>query len=140
MANPATTIKFSEFVIQVGDGGNPEQFSKPCGVTSRDFTIEPNLSSTAIPDCDDDDAASWLEQDTVSMQASGTIAGTVDDHDYDTLLDWAMGGLSKNMKIIIKSRVLTGAFKFSLTSTGEKGKRMTFSGKLTLDGVLTRVS
>lgn len=139
MAN-AQTIKFSEFVFQFGDGGNPEQFSKPCGVTSRDFSIEPNLSSTAVPSCDDDDAASWLEQDTVSMQASGTIAGTVDDHDYDSLLDWALSGASRNAKLIIKARLLTGAFKAALTSTGEKGKRVTFSVKLTLDGALTRVT
>lgn len=136
----ANTIKFSEFVWQFGDGATPETFSKPCGVTSRDFSITPSLSATAVPDCDDDDAAPWVDNDTVSMSASGTIAGTLDDDDYDTLLDWALSGKSRNAKIVIKARLLTGAFKVELTTTGAQGKRGTFSCKLTSDGVITRVS
>jgi hypothetical protein len=137
----ANTLKFSEFVFQFGDGATPtETFSRPCGVTSRDFAIEPNTSDTAVPDCDDEDAASWLDRDTVSMSASGNIAGTVDDDDFDSLLDWAMSGNSRNARILIKARRLDGAFKIALTSSAERGKRVTFSAKLTSDGVLTRVS
>lgn len=136
----ANTIKFSQFVWQFGDGGNPETFSKPCGVTSRDFVISPSLSATAVPDCDDDDAAPWVDNDTVSMSASGTISGTLDDDDYSSLLDWALSGLSRNARIVISARLLTGAFKAELTTTGAQGKRGTFSVKLTADGVITRVS
>lgn len=136
----ANTLRFSQFVWQFGDGANPETFSKPCGVTSRDFVISPSLSATPIPDCDDDDAAPWVDNDTVSMSASGTISGTLDDDDYSTLLDWALSGESRNARIIISARVLTGAFKIELTTTGAQGKRATFSGKLTSDGVVTRTS
>ncbi len=134
----AVTLKFSEFVWQFGDGADPEQFSKPCGVTSRDFSISPNLSDTAVPDCADDDAVAWLDRDTVSMSASGTIAGTVDDDDYDDLLEWALSGDSPNARIILKGRRLDGAFKIELTTTGESGKRVTFSAKLTSDGELVK--
>ncbi len=132
----ANTLKFSEFVWQFGDGMSPETFSKPCGVTSRDFTISPSLSSTAVPDCDDDDAAPWVNNDTVSMSASGTISGTVDADDYDEMEDWAFSGESRNARIIRGTRRFDGAFKIELTTTGEQGKRVTFSAKLTSDGLV----
>jgi hypothetical protein len=136
----ANTLRFSQFVWQFGDGATPENFSKPCGVTSRDFVIVPSLSATVVPDCDDDDAVGWVDNDTVSMSASGTISGTLDDDDYSTLLDWALSGDSRNAHIIISARLLTGAFKAELTTTGAQGKRGTFSVKLTSDGVIARVS
>ncbi len=134
----ATTLKFSQFVWQFGDGASPETFSRPCGVTSRDFTIEPSTSDTAVPDCDDEDAAAWLDRDTVSMSAGGSIAGAVDDDDFDTMLDWSLAGDSRNCRIIIGDRRLDGAFKLALTTNGEKGKRITFSAKLTSDGAITK--
>lgn len=136
----ANTLKFSEFLFQFGDGATPEAFSRPCGVTSRDFALEPNTSDTAVPDCSDEDAVSWLDRDTVSMSASGNVAGTMDDDDFDALLDWALSGASRNGRVIIKGRRLDGAFKIALTLTGERGKRVTFAGKLTSDGAITRVS
>jgi hypothetical protein len=136
----ANSLKYSEFVFQFGDGAAPETFSRPCGVTSRDFAIEPNTSDTALPDCSDEDLPAWLDRDTVSMSASGNIAGTLDDDDFDALLDWALSGDSRNARLIIKNRRLDGAFKISLTASAEKGKKVTFQGKLTSDGKITRVS
>ena len=73
----ATTYGYSKFLIKIGDGGAPEVFTDPCGLTSKGFTRTANLNDTNMPDCDDPDAPSWLGREVVSYQASIAGAGIV---------------------------------------------------------------
>jgi hypothetical protein len=46
---------------------SPEVFASPCGLNSRSFNRTAATNETNVPDCDDPDAASWLERDVVSL-------------------------------------------------------------------------
>jgi hypothetical protein len=135
----ATTLKFSQFLIQLGDGASPEVFAAPCGLNSRGFSRTAATNDTNVPDCDDPDAPSWLDRDVVSLSGSLSGAGVVADEDFDTWDSWFTTGVSKNVKIKLGTRTWTGPCKLTkLDVTGSRGKRVEFSAAIETDGVLVR--
>lgn len=69
----ATTVPFSKFRVKLGNGADPEVFAAPCGFTSRAFNRSKSLSETNVPDCEDEDAATWTERGVLSK--SWTVSG-----------------------------------------------------------------
>lgn len=137
----ATTHRFSDFLILLGDGATPEVFADPCGLTSRGFERTANMNDTNIPDCDDPDAPTWLGRDVISYQASLSGAGVVAVESKETWEDWWSSGASKNIRIELGSTVWTGAFKLATFNiTGERGSRVNSSVSLVSDGAVTRIS
>lgn len=131
----ASTLKFSQFVISLGNGASPEVFTAPCGLNSRGFKRTAATSDTNVPDCDNPDDPSWLERDVVSLSGSLSGAGVVADEDFDVWDTWFTSGLSKNVKIVLGTRVWIGPMKLtSLNITGERGKRVTFDASMDSDG------
>ena len=49
MAQP-TVLAGTKLLILVGDGGSPEVFAQPCGLTTRGITFTASTNSTLIPD------------------------------------------------------------------------------------------
>ncbi len=135
----ASTLKFSQFLIQLGNGATPEVFSAPCGLNSRGFARTAATSDTNVPDCDDPDAPSWLDRDVVSLSASLSGSGVVADEDFDTWDTWYQGATSKNVKVTLGSRTWTFAAKLTkLNVTGNRGKRVEFDASIDSDGIVTR--
>lgn len=131
----AQTLRFGQFLIQLGDGADPEVFAAPCGLTSRGFERSAATNDTNVPDCDDPDAASWLERDVVSLSGKLSGSGVVADEDFDTWEDWYSSAATKNVKITLGTRNWIGPMKLtSLNITGEKGKRVEFSTSMDSDG------
>lgn len=131
----ATTLKFSQFLVQLGNGASPELFASPCGLNSRSYNLTAATNDTNVADCDDPDAPSWLERDTVSLSRTIAGAGVVADEDFDTWNDWAESGESKNVKITLGARVWIGPYKATkLNLTGSRGKRVEFDVSLDSDG------
>src|SRR5690606_26518363 len=98
MAQPITG-KFSELVISIGDGANPEVFTPICGMTSKGIQRSATTQSTSVPDCADEDAPAWEEKavDTLSITVSGMGVWAADNH--ETMLDWFYSGASRNIKV-----------------------------------------
>lgn len=133
----ASTLKFSQFLIKLGDGASPEVFASPCGLNSRGFSRTAATNDTNVPDCDDSDAPSWLERDVVSLSGALSGAGVVADEDFDTWNDWFESGRSKNVQITLGSRIWVGAAILSkIDITGSRGKRTEFSASIDTDGEL----
>jgi hypothetical protein len=131
----AQTLKFSQFLVQLGNGANPEVFESPCGLNSRSFNRTAATNDTNVPDCDDPDAASWLERDIVSLSASIAGAGVVANEDFDGWNAWFEAGSTKNVKITLGMRVWLGPYKCTkLNLTGQRGSRVTFDVTLDSDG------
>lgn len=141
MPNPANTLKFSQFLIKVGNGATPtEIFASPCGANSRGFNRGAATNDTNVPDCDDPDAASWLERDIVSLSSELSFAGVVADEDFDTWDTWFESGASKNVQVTLGLRTWQGPCKLTaLNLTGERGQRVTFTATLQSDGRFARV-
>ena len=134
----ATTLKFSQFLVQLGNGASPEVYASPCGLNSRSFNRTAATNDTNVPDCDDPDAPSWLERDVVSLSASISGAGVVADEDFDDWDTFWKDGESKNIKITLGTRVWIGAYKCTkLNVTGNRGSRTTFDVTLDSDGETT---
>src|SRR5262245_16708229 len=123
----AETLRFSQFLVQIGNGANPEVFASPCGLNSRSFNRTAATNDTNVPDCDNPDDPSWLERDIVSLSAQISGAGVVADEDFDTWNDWFESGATRNVKITLGTRVWIGAYKLTkLNMTGQRGSRVTF--------------
>ncbi|MGM4906256.1 phage tail tube protein [Tardiphaga sp. 866_E4_N2_1] len=137
----ADTVRFSEFLIKLGDGASPEVFAQPCGATSRGFKRTAALSETNVPDCADEDAPSWLERDVTSNSASCDFSGVVDKDDFTDWDDYFESGETKNVQITLGTLVWLGPFKISdLEITGQRGQRVTFTATLQSDGQVSRTT
>lgn len=134
----ATTLRFSQFLISLGDGATPEVFSAPCGLNSREFNRSAASNDTNVPDCDDPDAASWLERDTVSLSSSLSGSGVVAAEDFSVWNTWFESGATKNVKIEMTgdaSLTWIGPYKLTaLNVTGNRGSRVTFTASMESDG------
>jgi predicted secreted protein len=135
----ASTLKFSQFLIQLGNGASPEVFAAPCGLNSRGFSRTAATNDTNVPDCDDPDQPSWLERDVVSLSGSLSGSGVVADEDFDTWDTWFNAGSSVNVKITLGARIWLGPCKLTkLNVTGTRGKRVEFDVTVESDGELVR--
>lgn len=131
----ATTLKFSQFLIKLGNGASPEVFEAPCGLNSRGFSRTAATNDTNVPDCTDPDAASWLERDVVSLSGQMTGSGVVADEDFDVWNTWFESGVSKTVQVTLGTRTWQGkAILSKLDITGSRGQRVTFSASLDSDG------
>lgn len=124
----AQTLRFGQFLLQLGDGLSPETFTAPCGLTARSFSRKTQTSDTNVPDCDDPDAPSWLESDIVGYSVDITGSGVIDDADYATWETWAESGDLKNVKITLNTRQwIIRCVLAELTITGSKGPKVTYN-------------
>lgn len=137
----AQTMRFAQFLIKIGTGaGSPEVFDAPCGVTSKGFNRTAALNETNVPDCDDPDLPAWLERDIVSNSAEMALSGVVDDGDFDVWDTWFNDGSTKNVQVILGTRVWQGAMVLgTLNLTGERGTRVTFEASLSSAGEMERI-
>jgi hypothetical protein len=136
----ATTFKFGQFLILIGNGASPEVFSEPCGANSRGFNRTNNMTETETPDCADPDAAAWLERDVKSKTAELPIAGVVASESLDTYDAWYEDGVSKHVRVEMGTRVWAGYAKLAnLNIQGERGGRVNFTASLVSDGPFERV-
>lgn len=138
----ATTFPFSQFNIKIGDGGSPEVFTDPCGLTSKGFTRTANLNDTNIPDCDDPDAPAWLGRDVVSYQASIAGSGIVADESVDTWEEWWEAGETRNVRIELGTPVRLAwtmpAKLQEITDSAERGDKVQMTVNIVSDGAVVR--
>lgn len=95
----ATTLKYSEFKILLGDGADPEVFSAICGLTSKGFNYTTDTSSTNVPDCTDEDLPSFSEKDIIAFSAQLSGSGVASRQSLGLLQDWMESGEKKNVQV-----------------------------------------
>lgn len=66
----AQTLPFSAFKVLLESTATPGTFIAPCGLTERSLSLTKETNDTTVGDCDDEDAAAWVERDVVSKSAS----------------------------------------------------------------------
>lgn len=143
MARP-TTYKFGELIIEVGDGGDPEVFGAPCGLTSKDFNAQAQTADTNVPDCDDPDAASWLERDVTSLTRDISGSGVLAGEFLETWDDWWTSANTRNCRVSLEGGAL-GSWQWSgayilqqFQITGSIGEKLQVSVVMVSDGEVTR--
>lgn len=138
----AKTIRFSDFVVLLGDGAAPEVFTAPCAFSNRALNRTKNLNEIVIPDCSDEDLPAWIQRDVVSMSWGVSGDGVLDDAWVAKWDDFFALGTSKNIKVVMyksagATTTFTGAAHLTtLNFSAARGERVTFTVELAGDGEL----
>ena len=140
MAQPST-VRPSKMRILIGDGGSPEAFFAPCGLTSKSITTNKNLSDQSIPDCSDPDAAFWLARDveSLSMEISGEGLLTAEYESVWTDANYSVepSNVRIEVEFDIGTRIFSGAFHITTSINGQQGRRVSINVSMQSDGIIT---
>ncbi len=141
MAAPVTA-RFGAGYIELGDGESSETFTKICGFTQIEITMDPELNDTVVPDCDDPDAVAWVQRDKVSLSASFSAQGVMAKSALPLVESATLDGLSRNVRITIAgmgvgtgspalvNRRYSGKFHINHSLSGERGNKW----QITMEG------
>lgn len=147
-ANP---VKFSEFIVKIGDGGSPsEAFAAPCGITTRSLNRSAERSIANLPDCDNEDLPSVQEGTVTSTSWTITGSGLLTVDALDTWDDWFESGAERNVQVTKVGAGANGGRTWSgrahLTTLNYSGSKEDNGGKMQIEveiagqGELTRVN
>jgi len=141
----AQTFRFSGLRVLLGQGDSPETFASPCGFTERSFSRTKEMGESLVPDCTDEDAASFPERDIQSKSASISGTGVLDATALDTWEEFWDSDTSRNVRVElwrggVKRGHWAGAFQLeSLEISATKGERVTIEASLMSDGAFAWV-
>lgn len=130
MAKP-TTLRWTKLSVWVGDGATPtEDFtSKVCGITTKGFSIEGEMSESNVPDCDDPDLPSWTERIIRSLSAGISGEGLLAEETFAFWRDWVLSGAAKNVRVVVDLATTPGYFygsfvlnQFEMNGNNDDGK------------------
>jgi hypothetical protein len=152
MAQP-TVIPGTKLLILIGPGGDspqgsPDQFTEPCGLTTKNFTLNASTNTTLIPDCANPDAPAWEAKDVNALSAECTGTGVMACESFHVWLDWFLGATERSARIQLVSPVILpnslgyflGSFILSsLKYGGVRGTKVTIDITLVNNGALTFV-
>ena len=139
MAKP-TTARPGRFVISLGDGGDPETFTAPCGFTSKAFNWSRSLAEVSIPDCSDPDLPDWQSRDVESMSCSVSGEGVLAAEAIPTWLAVLNTVVSVNVQVEITYidvgvLLMEGAMQLeSLEIGAQQGQRVSINVSMQSDG------
>lgn len=141
MAQP-TTLSFSNFKVLIEHTAGSGTYTAPCAFTSRSLTLSADLVDTTVPDCDDPDAAVYVERQASTLSAQVQGQGLLAMADLD---EWrAFVGQTKNCRVQFNASgannggYYQGAFILSSLELGaERNQKTTISITLSSTGALT---
>jgi predicted secreted protein len=142
----ATTESFHEMVLEV-ETDTPGVYAKLCGLTGRTISRTSNMSTTEVPDCDDESLPSALERAVQSQEITVSGTGVWAAQSHGTMMDWFYSGATKNIRIghlraeVGDTEYETGpAYLVSLNNTAERGAKVTAELEIQFDGIPTRTA
>ena len=146
MAKP-TVIPFGAGIAYVGDGAQPEVFTKLCGFNSMSLTIEKDTNDVTVPDCDDPDAAAWQSTDVLSLAWSMEFEGIYAKESSDLIWQLVSSGQSASVRVRLVGAgsgvgtpdlQFAGKGHFGMKLNGERGSKWQNTLPVTGDGELVR--
>jgi hypothetical protein len=115
-----TTLRFSEMLILIGDGGSPEVFAEPCGLTARKFDLGSEIKQQAVID------APFVEGDPGALSCNLSGSGVMAVESYGVWHDWIASRQPHNVQILLTGvGTYQGAFLLGqLSLQGERAGRV----------------
>ena len=139
----ATTRSFAGYKILLESATTAGTFVAPCGLTERSVQFTKETNDSNVPDCDNEDAASWPERDVVSKSVRISGQGVMAKESEPAWLAAWQSDLPVNVRIEKSGNLAAGGGywlgKFHLTSMEEgatKGQRVTKSLELQSTGAV----
>ena len=140
----ATVIGFSKFKVELGDGETPEGFTAPCGFNARALNQSKNLSEIDIPDCDDEDAATWVGREVRSKTWNVSGEGVLPEESIEEWEAFWESSTSRSVKVTLDypttQVVKTGKGHLeTYNQTVNRGEKLSKNIVIQGDGALTTV-
>lgn len=139
MCAAPVTARPGKMRILLGNGGTPEVFTAPCGLTTKGLTKTSNLSEVSIPDCDNPDAPFWQSRDVESMSVSfsgeGVMAAESEAAWHDAA--WSTDGVNAHVEVEYSTGTRTYEGRFHIDSfavNAQQGQRVSVSVSGQSDG------
>lgn len=144
MPNYIKAARGTKLLVKIGDGASPEVFTHYCSVNAeREFSLEANVNESLAIDCDDPDAAGWVDREVESLSGQITGQGTLNGPDFAEFWDWFSSAEPRNCQVVLNvaaadgGGMVEGAFLLTnLTKTGNRGEKVQVSLTLQSTGVL----
>ena len=139
MARP-TTMKGSQLLIELGDGGSPEVFTAPCALNTKGINMSATANEQQVPDCDTPDDPMWIERMIQTLSAAIAGSGTLALESYDIWRDWFLSGLERNVRVRFNVSApngghYIGAYVLTTFNTGgNQGELCTIEVEMQSDG------
>ncbi|NGO63956.1 hypothetical protein G6N76_09745 [Rhizobium daejeonense] len=141
----ADTASFHQMVLEVEVTTGSGVYSRICGLTSRGINRQHNMSTSEVPDCDDESRPAAVERAVQSSEATISASGVWASQSHEILLDWWESGATKSIRIHhVKAAVgdteyETGnAYLVSINNQAERGTKVTAELSIEFDGIPTR--
>jgi len=140
----AKTENFHEMVVEI-EGDTPGSFVKICGFTGNVINRTHNMSTTEVPDCDDESLPAAVERAVQSTEVTLSGTGVWAAQSHELMMDWFYSGATKNIRVgHLKAEegdteYETGpAYLVSLNHSRERGQKVTAEIEIQFDGLPTR--
>ena len=143
----AQTANFHEMVVEVewDPVGAEGVYSRWCGLTSRGINRQHNMSTTAVPDCDDEAKPAVNERAVESSDVTISGSGVWAKQSHEHALDWWYSGQTLNIRVH-HVRADPGdteyeegaAYLVNLSNQADRGQKVTADIQIEFDGVPTR--
>lgn len=112
MARP-TTYSAKKLLILLGDGGTPETFAAPCGLTTRGINFSKETNDVTVPDCDDPDLPAWTERAVRTLSATVSGSGILAAEAFETWREAFLATDAVNARIKIDDTLVNGGGYFA---------------------------
>ncbi len=141
----ATTENFAQMIVEVEWVASSGTYAKVCGLTSRGVSRVSNMTSSSIPDCDDETLPAAIGKSVDSQEVTISGSGVWASESHGKMMDWFYSGATKNVRI---QNVLaasgdteyeTGpAYLTNLSNSVERGQKVTAEISIEFDGLPSR--
>ena len=143
----ASTGTFSKLVVEVEWVGGSGVYSRWCGLTSRGVNRQHNMSTTPVPDCDNEDLPAQIERSVESSEVTISGNGVWSSQSHGGAMDWWYSGQTRNVRVqhvnapVGTTEYESGpAYLVSLSNTVERGQKIQAEISVEFDGIPTRTA
>lgn len=141
----AVTENFHEMVLEVETTPGSGVFVKICGINSRTVNRTSNMSTSEIPDCNDESLPSAVERAVQSQEVIIPATGIWAAQSHGMMMDWWYSGATKNIRVgHLKAdpgdtEYETGpAYLVNLNNVAERGTKVSAEFEIQFDGLPIR--
>lgn len=143
----ATTANFHQLVLEVETTEGSGVYSRLCGLTSRGINRQSNMSTSEVPDCDNEALPAAVERAVQSQEVTISGSGVWAAQSHETMLDWWYSGATKNIRVqhvnaaVGDTEYETGtAYLVSISNQAERGTKVTAEISIEFDGIPSRTA
>lgn len=91
----AVTERYEQMVLEVDfDDGDPPAYVKICGMKGVSVKRTAQITTTEVPDCDDEGAPNETERDVRALEVKASASGVWAQGSNGKMLDWFYSGQS----------------------------------------------